>query len=49
MLPREQDPQARPLGLPRSLMRALQGAKLRTSALRTRLEVPFNLVADGVT
>jgi len=38
----------RPFGLLRSLLRALNGTKLRTGALLMRLDVPFNLVADGV-
>jgi hypothetical protein len=40
--------QTRTFGLLRSLLRALNGTKLRTCALVTRLDVPFNLVADGV-
>jgi len=46
-LPRR-TPQIRPFGLLRSLLRALNGTKLRTGALMMRLDVPFNLVADGV-
>ncbi len=46
-LPRR-TPQTRPFGLLRSLLRSLNGKKLRTGALLTRLDVPFNLVADGV-
>ena len=45
-LPRR-TPRTRPFGLLRSL-RALNGTKLRTGALLMRLDVPFNLVADGV-
>ena len=41
-------PKTRPFSLLRSLLRALNGAKLRAGALLTRCDVPFNLVADGV-
>jgi hypothetical protein len=41
-------PRHRPFGLLRSLLRAVNGAKMRASALLTRLDVPFNLMADGV-
>jgi len=37
-----------PFGLPRSLLRALNGAQLRSIFVLTRLDVPFNLVADCV-
>ena len=40
--------QTRTFGLLRSLLRALNGTQLRTGALLMRLDVPFNLVADGV-
>ena len=43
-----QDPQTRPFVLLRALLRTLNGAKMSTSALLTRFEVPFKLVADGV-
>ncbi len=46
-LPRR-TPQTRPFGFLRSLLRTLNGAKMRASALLTRLDVPFNLVPDGV-
>jgi len=42
------DPQTRPFGLLRSLLRAGNGSKMRASALLTRLDVPFNLVDDCV-
>ena len=35
-------------GLLRSLLRTLNGTKMRGSAQLTRLDVPFTLVADGV-
>ncbi len=43
-LPRR-TPQIRHVGFLRSLLRALNGTKLRTGALLTRRDVPFNLVA----
>jgi hypothetical protein len=43
-----QGPQTRPFGLLPSLLRADNGTKIRASALLTRLDGAFNLVADGV-
>ncbi len=37
-----------PFGLPRSLLRSLNGAQLRSIFVLTRLDVLFNLVADCV-
>jgi hypothetical protein len=41
-------PQTRSFGLLLSLLCALNDAKMCASALLTRLDVPFNLVSDGV-
>jgi hypothetical protein len=40
--------QTRSFDLLHSLLGALNGTNMRTGALVTRLDVPFNLVADGV-